>query len=237
MSKKKTSNPFFLFAICSFLSSLLLGGIIYLHCNGYALDNIYSQISLTLSISLFGIFVPLVFAAIVYGKTKLSQTAPEIFSELSIDSKIRLAVVMLGFLFFISLATPLMEMEERWYGFLQLCLIFCSFTLSSLFIWGMFKVAKYSNMLQVFGTTAQNRLRGQILKYCTEETGHSKSQVSHIIENFISMANVNVKRGSRKDLETTLKELQLYICSFFGLISNNLAEIRNPRVNWNLSHP
>ena len=232
MNTQKSTYPFLLFAILSFLSSLLLGGIIYAHCSGYALGNIYSHISSTLSISLFAIFVPLVFAAIIYCKTKLSQTAPEIFSELSIDNKIVLATFVLVVLFLTSLVTPLMEMENAWYGFLQLCLILCSFGLSGSFVWGMFKVAKYSNMLQVFGTTARNRLRGQILKYGNEENEHSKNQVSHIIENFVSMANVSMKRGSRKDLETTLNELQLYICSFFGLINKNLAEIRDPRVNY-----
>jgi len=231
MSKKK-GDPFFLFAIFSLLSSLLLGGILYSQCRGYALGNINSHISSTLSIPMFAIFVPLFYAAIIYCKTKLSQTAPEIFSELTIDNMLGLAVVVLGVLFLTSLATPLMEMENAWYGFLQLCLILCSFALSGSFVWGIFKVAKYSKMLQVFGETARNKLKDQILKFGNEEDEHSKNQVSHIIENFISMANVNIKRGSRKDLGTTLKELQLYIYAFFRLINKKLVEIGDPRVNY-----
>ena len=176
MNPQKSTDPFLLFAIFSFLSSLLLGGIISTCCDGYSLDNIYPHISLTSSISFFGIFVPLVFASIIYCKTKLAQTAPEIFSELSIDNRIRVAAFVLVILFLTSLATPLMKMENAWYGLLQLCLILCSFALSGSFIWAMSKLAKYSNMLQVFGETVRKRLKGQILKYSNKENENAKKQ-------------------------------------------------------------
>jgi len=228
---QKTTVPFLVFGILSLLSSFCLGGIIYTHCDSYGLNNIYQNISFTISISLFGIFIPLVFAAITYCKTKLTQITPEIFSNLTVDNWIKFAVLVLGLLFFTALVTPLMEMEKRWYGLLQLCLILFAFSLSGSFIWGMFQLAKYPNMLKAFGITARNKLTGQISKYGQEQNKNVENHVRHIVENFISMINASIKRGSREDLEVTLNELQLYICDFFDLINENLTKIRKARVS------
>lgn len=228
INRHKSADPFLLFAVLSFLSSLLLSGIICKHCKGYSIGNIQSHISLTLSVSLFSTFIPLVFAAITYCKTRLSQIAPEIFSDLSLGNKIKSVWLILGALFVLSLVIPLMAMEDKWYVFLQLLLIFWSFVLSSVFIWQMLEVAKYSNLLLLFGITARKELKGQILKYSPEENANTKNRMRHIIEDFIGMANAHIRRGSREDLEITLKELQLYICSFFELVDKNLAGIRNP---------
>jgi len=227
---KKTINPFVSFERFSFFSFLLLIIIIYKHCESFSIDNIQSHISLPLSISLFSTFIPLVFAAITYSKTRLSQIAPEIFSELSINNKIVMAGIVLFGLFVFSLTTPLMKIENNWYGFLQLYLIFCSLLLSGSFIWGLFNVSKYSNLLFLFGTIARKELKKQIFQNNHGENENIRIRVGHIIENFTNMIQVNINRGSRDDLETTLKELQFYICSFFELINENIAEINDPTV-------
>jgi len=231
-NRRKPTDPFLLFAVLSFLSSLLLGGIICKYCEDYSIDNIQPHISLTLSISLFSTFIPLVFAAITYGKNKLSQTATETFSELSLDNKIKMAWLMLVTLFVSSLATPLMEIENNRYVLLQLCLILCSFVLSASFIWGILKVSKYSNLLPFFGTIARKELKKHILKSNTVENEYVKNRVKNIIENFVTMANVHIRRGSREDLEITLEELQFYACYLFEIINKNLAEIRDPTVHY-----
>lgn len=230
MGRRKSTDPFLLFAILSFLSSLVLDGIVYNHYEGFSIDNIQPHITLTFSISLFSTFIPLVFAAITYGKNRLSQTAPEIFAELSIDNKILLAFIELGVLFSFSLGSTLLKMQNNWYAFLQLCLIFCSFILSAFFVWGIISVSKYSNLLPFFGTTAQKELKKHILKNNTAENDYVKKRAKNIIENFVTMANVHINRGSREDLEITLEELQSYVCYIFEIINRNLTEIKDPTV-------
>jgi hypothetical protein len=93
----------------------------------------------------------------------------------------------------------------------------------------MLKVAKYSNLLLLFGVASRKELEDNILEYSLKKNENAENRARHIIENFVGMVNVHIGRGSREDLNITLKELQLYVCLFYELIAECMAETKYPK--------
>jgi hypothetical protein len=220
------NNPFTFFSIISYLLISAICIFLAVFCKGYSIENIHENIPVTISLSLFGVFLPMVFAAIIYCKTKLSENTPEIFTELSIDRKVYQTFFILGVLLLLSLLSPLMEFYGGLYGFFQLILIAVSFITSSYFVVCLFS-AKYSNVLPLFCNSLKKKIPNLIEGYKCSKDRSSEESIKQSLEHFFSMLLKHIDIESRLNLIITLNEMESYIRYFYSTLEKEITNFKD----------
>ncbi len=182
----------------------------------------------TFSIGLLASFIPFVFAAITYARSKLAALVPETIVETSLTREIRAAWAYITVLFLCSLLAPFMDMTPPDKALVQLVMVLSGFLVSVCFIYDLIRLSDYRVLVPFYGDSVANRISRslqRITRRLHQDGGHRlgglqgdgplvfeipdelAEKTKAIAEDFLALINRATQENRLREMSIAFEEL------------------------------